>query len=348
MAVDVTILGAGVFGLSVAYACLKAGASVRVIDPGGVANGASGGLVGALAPHTPDNWNEKKQFQFESLIFSREFWPDVEHVSGLSTGYTTAGRWQPILQDRQIPLALERAQNAQTLWQGKAHWDVRDRPKTDWAPPSETGMLIFDTLSAHIHPRQATMALAGAVENLGGTVTAAGAIEGQVVDATGVSGLKALSDELGYEVGNGVKGQAALLDFSAPNHAQLFCDGLHIVPHLDGTTAIGSTSERSYKSASKTDGQLDDVVAKAKRLFPVLQGAEVIERWANARPRAISRAPLLGRHPSKQNWFVANGGFKIGFGMAPKVGHVMANLILNDIDEIPQDFSVQTLLKRGS
>jgi len=48
--VDVTVRGAGVFGLSVAWACAKRGASVRVIDPYGVASGASGGIVGALAP----------------------------------------------------------------------------------------------------------------------------------------------------------------------------------------------------------------------------------------------------------------------------------------------------------
>jgi len=52
----------------------------------GVAQGASGGLVGALAPHTPDLWLPKKQFQLESLLLAREFWPEVERISGLPTG----------------------------------------------------------------------------------------------------------------------------------------------------------------------------------------------------------------------------------------------------------------------
>ena len=52
--VDVTVRGAGVFGLSVAWACLRLGATVRVIDPNGVGSGASGGIVGALAPHVPE------------------------------------------------------------------------------------------------------------------------------------------------------------------------------------------------------------------------------------------------------------------------------------------------------
>jgi glycine/D-amino acid oxidase-like deaminating enzyme len=37
---------------------------------------------------------------------------------------------------------------------------------------------------------------------------------------------------------------------------------------------------------------------------------------------------------------VANGGVKIGFGMAPKVAQVMADLILEGRDEIPEGFRV--------
>ena len=65
---DITVLGAGIFGLSVAWACQSRGAAVRVVDPAGVAAGASGGIVGALAPHVPERWNAKKAFQLESLL----------------------------------------------------------------------------------------------------------------------------------------------------------------------------------------------------------------------------------------------------------------------------------------
>jgi glycine oxidase len=65
--VDVTVMGAGVIGLSIAWACLQRGVRVQVIDPHGVASGASGGIVGALAPHVPEQWNAKKEFQRDSL-----------------------------------------------------------------------------------------------------------------------------------------------------------------------------------------------------------------------------------------------------------------------------------------
>src|SRR6056297_2763886 len=62
---DVTIYGAGIFGLSVAWSCVRRGAAVRVIDPYGPGAGSSGGLVGALAPHVPEQWNDKKAFQLD-------------------------------------------------------------------------------------------------------------------------------------------------------------------------------------------------------------------------------------------------------------------------------------------
>ncbi len=88
---EVTVRGAGIFGLCCAWACLRRGARVRVIDPFGVAAGASGGVVGALAPHVPEQWNEKKAFQLDSLLMAPEWWQDIETVSGLSPGYARLG-----------------------------------------------------------------------------------------------------------------------------------------------------------------------------------------------------------------------------------------------------------------
>ena len=70
----------------------------------------------------------------------------------------------------------------------------------------------------------------------------------------------------------------------------------------------------------------------------------MIERWAGVRPRARSRAPMIGGHPFRAGEFIANGGFKIGFGMAPKVGAVMADLILDGHDTIPKGFRAQASL----
>lgn len=344
--VDVTVMGAGAFGLSVAYACARRGATVRVIDSEGVGAGASGGIVGALAPHTPENWNDKKAFQFDSLIMAEPFWAEVAQLSGRDPGYARSGRLQPVADDRGLELARQRATQADMLWQGKALWRVVPQDAFgDWAPQSPTGYLIHDTLSARMHPRRACAALAAALEALGGEIVIGEAqAEGAVVWATGYRGLQEMSRSRGKTVGNGVKGQAMLLRFEARDRPQLFADALHIVPHSDGTVAIGSTSERDFDDPTTTDDQLDAIHTCALAAFPVLKGAEVVERWAGVRPRAKSRAPMLGPDPDRPGHFIANGGFKIGFGMAPKVGQVMADLVLEGRDTIPDGFRVEANL----
>jgi glycine oxidase len=345
--VDVTVRGSGIFGLSVAWACAQRGARVRVIDTVGIGAGSSGGLVGALSPHVPEAWNAKKAFQLESLLMAGDWWAAVEAASGLGSGFGRVGRLQPLADTAAVDLARARSDGATALWQGRAEWRVRQATGAEWEPVSPSGWLVEDTLSGRISPRLGLAALVGALRAQGAEVLVGETEEvGAVVHATGLSGLADLSVALGRTVGAGVKGQALALRFDARDLPQLFADGLHIVPHVDGTVAIGSTSENVWQ-VEGPDGQLDDLLARAVAAVPALGGAEVVARWAGVRPRAVSRAPVMGAWPGRAGHYVANGGFKIGFGMAPKVAEVMADLVLDGRDGVPDAFSVAALLSKG-
>ncbi|MDV7271997.1 FAD-dependent oxidoreductase [Thioclava sp. A2] len=341
--VDLTVRGGGAFGLAIAFEASRRGAKVRLIEKVRLGAGSSGGTVGALAPHVPEQWNPKKQFQFESLRMAQGFWDGVREAGGLDAGYARLGRIQPLADEAQVTRARERAQGAAELWQGFADWRIM--PADGFgplAPHSPTGLVIYDTLSARAAPRAAGAAMAAAISALGGEIVIGDAPEeGAVVHATGAKGLADLSDAFGKQVGNGVKGQSALLRFDAGTAPQVYAESLHIVPHADGTVAIGSTSERDYDAADSTDAQLDALIEKARRICPVLSEAPVIDRWAGVRPRAKSRAPMLGAWPDRAGHFIANGGFKIGFGMAPKVAQVMVALALDGHDAIPEGFRVE-------
>ena len=185
------------------------------------------------------------------------------------------------------------------------------------------------------------MSLVSALRAKGFEIVSEGTDQGPVVWATGVDGLNSLNIGRNRAVGNGVKGQAVLLDCDMRGHPQLFADTLHFVPHLDGTLAIGSTSERDFVSPDQPDARLDALLEKARTVLPTIANAPVIRRWAGVRPRSRSRAPMLGPWPDKPGHYIANGGFKIGFGMAPKIADVMADLVLEQRDTIPSDFRVE-------
>ncbi|WP_299151839.1 FAD-binding oxidoreductase [uncultured Tateyamaria sp.] len=336
----ITVRGAGIFGLSIAWELTQRGASVQVIDPNGAAAGASGGIVGALAPHVPENWNPKKQFQLESLLMAAEFWANVERTGGQSAGYGRLGRTQPIADDAALALAHQRAETAATLWGDTAQWIVRPVTDTNWGAHSPTGYEIHDTLSARIHPHQACLTLVAALATKRVTVRPDGPDTALTIHTTGVAGLNELNANHSRMVGAGIKGQAVLLDYAMPNAPQLFADTLHIIPHSDGTTAIGSTTEREYDDPTATDAQLDAILSRARNAVPALRDAPELRRWAGLRPRSRSRAPMMGPWPDRPGHFIANGGFKIGFGMAPKVAQTMADLIIEGRNTIPRGFEV--------
>ncbi len=346
--IDVTVRGGGIFGLSIAWACLQRGARVRVIEARTWGAGSSGGLVGALSPHVPEAWNAKKAFQLESLLMAPGWWQAVETASGLPSGYARLGRLQPLPDDRSVQAARRRQDEAAALWRGEAEWRVIAATGAAWEPLTPSGWLVRDTLSARLSPRMGLAALVAALKAGGADLIVGEESDaGAVVHATGMAGLDSLSQDFGAPLGTGVKGQALSLRHDARDQPQLFVDGLHIVPHADGTVAIGSTSEAQW-AEDGTDAQLDTLLAKAVAAVPALAAATVIDRWAGIRPRAASRAPLLGAWPGRRGHFVANGGFKIGFGMAPKVAEVMADLVLGGRDAIPADFQLATLVQKST
>ena len=342
---DLTIMGAGIFGLSIAWAATMRGAKVRVIEAIAIGAGSSGGPVGSLSPHVPEAWNAKKAFQLESLLMAERWWGDVSQASNLPTGYGRTGRFQPLADTRAIDIANARHQTAQTLWQGQAVWQVIPTSNAPWHPQTASGFMVQDTLTARLNPVQALAALCAAITRKGGEIIIGPAQpEGPTIWATGAAGLSDLSAALAQPAGTAIKGQALLLRHDACTEPQLFVDGLHIVPHANGTVAIGSTSETKWADPCATDHQLDALHQKAIRACPILAKAPIITRWAGLRPRAKSRAPMLGAWPDRPGHFIANGGFKIGFGMAPKVAEVMADLVLDGQDAIPTDFQVAASL----
>ena len=341
--IDVTVRGGGVFGLACAFVLARRGAKVRLIEAHRIGAGASGGHVGALAPHVPEQWNPKKQFQLDSLLMAERFWADVAELGGGDAGYARIGRIQPLVDADAVARAKARSLGAAEYWGGNAVWRVADVAEFGaFAPFSPTGQVVHDTLSARASPRRAGAALASALQALGAEIVIGDCADrGAVLHATGTAGLADLTSAFGTPMGNGVKGQSALLRHDAGPVPQIYADGVHIVPHADGTVAVGSTSERDYAAPDTTDARLETVIARAREICPALRDTEVLDRWAGLRPRAPSRAPMLGVWPARPGHFIANGGFKIGFGMAPKVAEVMADLILDGCDALPQGFRVE-------
>ncbi|WP_323035091.1 FAD-binding oxidoreductase [Pararhodobacter sp.] len=341
---QITVMGAGIFGLSAAWIMARRGASVTVIERDRVGAGSSGGIVGALAPHVPELWNTKKAFQLQSLLIAQGFWADVAASGGVDPGYARTGRLQPIADEDALQRAQERVQGARELWQGQAEWRViRAADAPGFTVNSPSGWAIFDTLTARLSPRAASASLVAGLRRMGVDIVTGDTPpeNSTVLWATGAAGIDALTADLGQPMGNAVKGQSALFKADFRDAPQLFADWIHVVPHADGTVAVGSTSERHFDDPTSTDALLETLIAQARTTCPELTHAPLLERWAGLRPRSQTRSPMLGAWPGRPGHYVLNGGFKIGFGMAPILAQLAADLLLDGNDAVPDGFRVE-------
>jgi glycine oxidase len=366
---DLVIVGGGIMGLWAALKAERRGIDTILIDGERTGSGASGGLLGALMAHMPDRWNDKKQLQFDGLLSLEAEIATLEAETGVSAGYRRCGRLIPLPKPHLRPLAERHSREAEINWcqKGRAFtWSVIDEsPFADW-PRHDfcSAGVVMDSLAGRISPRGLTAAIRARLEQTGRVRLIEGSAArridpganrlelasgasigfGNLLVAAGVGSfplLEPLGPALTRRLGRGVKGQAALLKVSLPDDLPLlYLDGLYVVPHEGGHVAIGSTSENSFDDPCSTDAQIDTLIDEARALAPVLQGAEVVERWAGLRPKAVDRDPMVGPHPDHARVLALTGGFKVSFGIAHVLADAALDAIAGRVLPLPHSFSL--------
>ena len=349
---DTAIIGGGILGLWATRHAIKRGEKVILLEKRKIGAGASGGFLGALMPHMPDNWNAKKQFQFDGLDSLDAVIADLEDETGVSCGYRRCGRIMPIPNEKLFQQIDRRIKGADENWQGRYHMTRIPVPGDEWINPEIASFGVQkDTLSARINPRQYLAALdayvrprcelheaaevAGIVMSrsegkvqlkTGDIVTAA-----KVVVANGFEAYPLLQPFMGHTnqnkpIGRGVKGQAVLVEFSHNDELPIvYHDGSYVVPHEGNRVAIGSTSvnEWQHQDANSFDEEDMEFYHRAIELVPSLKDAPIIDKWAGVRPRNTLEGrgtePFFGGVEGYENLIALMGGFKITLG----VGHLV-------------------------
>ncbi len=364
---DIAIAGAGIFGLSIARRAIKQGLKTVVLEADHVGAGASGGLLGALMPHMPARWNPKKEFQFQALLSLEDHVRQLEAETGADCGYARCGRLLPLTTPDKLAHHQERAEESKHRWHcertGLSYVVEPAGSRPDWLDESAAPYgMVHETLAARVSPRRYLSALSAFVrqrgtlieetsvsgyEDASGTVHLAGrepVKARRLVLTGGFRAFDLIEDFTGERIGRGEKGQALLLDGKGlEDKPAIYCDGLYVVPHGDGTVAVGSTSDREFADAAPSPDRTDELIERATVFCPALKGRKVLAEWAGIRPRCHKRDPLVGKLPGYEKLHAATGGFKISFGIA----HLIADCLISDMvgtrpeHELPQTFEPQ-------
>ena len=360
--VDVTVVGGGAIGLSVAWEARRRGLSVVLFDRGPLGQGASSVAAGMLAPVAEAEFGEAGRRLLELGQASMALWPDfaeqVRDHSDIDPGLRRAGTLL-VARDRDEAEALERDLDYRRRL-GLAVNRLRPSEARRLEPAlAPTLRLALELGSDHsVDPRALAEGLAVAAQCAGVTLCPGTEVERLVVDE---SGARVMGVELagGERVKAGavvvaagawsgdvaglppeaqvpvrpVKGQLLRLrDPSGPGLIERVVrfERTYLVPRGDGRYVLGATVEEQGFDTSVTAGAVWELLHETSAIVPGLWELEIEEMSAGLRPATPDNVPVIGRG-ELEGLIWATGHYRNGILLAPITAEiVMADLAAAD------------------
>lgn len=304
---DVTVIGAGIIGLSTALELARAGLRVCVLDKGEIgreASWAGGGILSALPPGNIAT--ELQPLLEESLRLYPSYCAQLYESTGIDPEYWRCGlrysdsgrvHWFPGIAQVRNPRLIKALQsNLERL-------GVTLRP--------HTAAVGFETQNG----RLIAIRLAGGLIPCGKAVIAAGAWSGQLMPME----MKPAKGEMLL-----LRGQPGLL-------AHILMNGeVYLIPRRDGRILVGSTVEDAGFDATPTARARVWLMQQAAGLMPETRQLEIENHWAGLRPRPAGDLPWIGAAAGVRDLYLNTGHFRLGITLAPASAVRMKTLILKD------------------
>jgi glycine oxidase len=325
---DVTVIGAGVAGLTCALELARGGARVEVLEraasPG--RDGCSWYAGGMLAP-----WCEREdgteplitRLGIEGLGWWRENFAGLRRAGTL----VVAGA-------RDAPELLRFAQRTDGFRSIGGQEIAALEPQI----AGRFEHALYFPEEAHLDPREVLPQLAARVQTLGGTVhygrvadgaaleRAAASRNARVIDCRGLMARDTLSDL------RGVRGEMLLVrsrEIRLRRPVRLLHPRVpvYIIPRADGIYMIGATAIESDDVSPVTVRSALELLSAAYAVHPAFGEAQILEFGAQARPAFADNLPRIRRHGAT---LYVNGLYRHGFLIAPALAGMVAQSVLHD------------------
>ncbi len=313
--VDVTILGAGVCGLTIATEIVARGGTVRLHDPAGGpgSHGCSWWAGGMLAPHCERDSAEEPVVR---LGFESADWWD-RHTGGVTRkGSLVVALGRDRNELKRFARRTEGFAELDSTGVAALEPDLADRT---------AGALYFES-EAHLSPQDAVVSLRNGLAEKGVEISAtAPPPSTQTIDCRGFAARDALADL------RGVKGEMLILrcpDVTLSRPVRLLHPRfpLYIVPRGDGVYMLGATMIEASERTRITARSMMELLNAAYALHPAFGEAEVLEIGVDARPAFPDNLPRIRR---RGNVIYANGLFRHGYLLAPAVARMTADYLFD-------------------
>jgi glycine oxidase len=325
---DLTVIGAGLVGLSVAWRAAQRGARVTVLEAGVVGAGASHVAAGMLAPVAEAEVGDAGRRLLDLSLRALDRWPavaaELEEATGIDVGLRRTGTLV-LARDADEAEALERERafrEARGLAVERLLPSEARRREPALAPTLRAALDVPG--DASVDPRRVLDALAAACRTLGVEIREGARVTelpaGRVVVAAGAWTAQLVP---GVPV-RPVKGQ--LLRLRDPRGAGLVervlrFEGGYLVPRGDGAYILGATMEEQGFDTTVTAGGVYELLRDAHELVPGLSELVIEESLAGLRPATPDNLPIV---TERDGVLVVSGHGRNGVLLAPLTGELVA------------------------
>ena len=351
---DVLIIGGGIIGAACARALTTRGKRVLVIDAGNKPGAATGASAGMLAPLADTSANDPLlSLRIRGRDLYHELVPALRQETGLDIGLWAEGIVQvafaPQDADRlKGEIAWERQQGFPVEWLEAG--ELRER--CPGISPAALGAALFPEDGA-LEPPVLLEALTRSAAAHGAAFRRGERVEHLVISDDRVTGARTQTETISAgavllaagcwsgRVGGlprplsvePVRGQMAALEWPAGEpRAIVFAHKGYIVTR-GGEAIIGSTMEHVGFDASVTDEAVAGIVGNARLVYPALERAPELRRWAGLRPGTPDGRPIIGRDPELEGLWYATGHGRNGILLAGVTGELVAAVLSGDAVE---------------
>lgn len=321
---DYCILGAGLAGISLAHELSKDNATVCLIDPNGIASGASGTPLGLVNPATGRyatlTW---KAVECYSAVL--ENLHQVQKESPVQF-FKKTGVLRPAL-DRKIASRMKENFDSTEWPAGWAEWldekEIKDFHKGIncvgggiWLPEG----LTVD-ISCFLNEFVRILTLNNVKTYFGKNYSISKKEENWEISLSNQE--KFLAEKIVFTTGSSnneldfwkdiplhpIKGQLVVLEASSSLSFQHAVSALGYIASLSTRKfVIGSTYEHNFEDETINVKGLEYLLTRFEKVLPDLRkNSNVISQWAGIRASTPNRMPILGKHPNKENLYIFAG-----------------------------------------
>lgn len=304
----IRVLGAGVAGLTAAYAFAAAGCAVEIVERrAGPGLGCSYFAGGMLAP-----WCEGESAPALVMAWGLEglaFWSETLKLAAVNGSLlVTPAR------DRADLVRFSRRTS------GYGWLEADEIAEREPALAGRFDRALFFPGEAHLDPREALARLAGRLRDFPNVTfrfnTSADDLTGsadRVIDCRGFAARDALADL------RGVKGEMLIvrtneIAFQRPVQLLHPRHPVYVVPRGDGRFMVGATAVENEERPRVTARSMLELLSAAYALHPAFGEAEVIETGADLRPAFPDNLPRIR---IEGRTIFLNGLYRHGYLLAP-------------------------------